>query len=250
MSDSFEEFLFKKLDKYSTHIKEIDKTYVQEGKCADSKNGKPFKPGLCWYNESTALKKLFNFIFGNDWVGAGAGEISYTNLGAILPPDVKSNPKIDLTTLEDFNKSHNFTMGNPVVGEGKKVRQFFNDGNIDEHTIKKLLDFYPAIYGWTNPNTKDSIVSTSYSGDIEKLTSLPNTLNRFAYLEYWTNSECDLVVNEQIKTLDEWIQKNYDVKRHLIKIDNMYSNFNDTSYLITYIVYGKKNNNNPPVGQE
>tara|TARA_B110001454_G_C12709498_1_gene430107 strand:- start:1564 stop:2259 length:696 start_codon:yes stop_codon:yes gene_type:complete len=231
MSD--EEIIFQKFNDYSVKLKQIDKEHVTESKRRKDGDAPAYGPGWGWYKENPSVKEFGNFVFGAG--NCHYDECDYINLGGIPPTKLKQPPKIDI-----FAPSGILNLDKHIGMEYKKLRQFYNNGLIDEYTFKKLVNLTPAIYGWKNPFTGDSTISDSFMGDIERLTILPDSIIKSAFLEYWANSKYDEVTRTYFNMIDEYVCKYYNVKKYEKKLEGMSTNYNDTCYLLAYIVYGRK----------
>jgi len=224
------------LNRYKEELYKLDRVYVGDNRRLDENSGNYYKDGIVFEKEEPSKEKIFNAIYKDDYTVDIEYEVKYSNLWDERPSYISKSPRVDI-----LKSSHMFPCpdGNKTGIEYKKVRQFWENGKVDEHTFKKLFNTF-AVESYMNPHTNKSIASQSLIGDIEKLLLLPDNINKEVVLEYWSDG-MTYTSETQLKMLDVAVNKLYDVEEsHSVKYTESIHPLLKVCDIVVYRINGRK----------
>ena len=208
------------LNEYKQNLNELDSRFTGHNRVLDEKSDEYYKEGIAFLKEVPSKQLILNSLFGNNW----EEEVPYVELGAEADWKLTKNTRLD--ALVDGTKAIEY----------KKIKQFYNNGNLDENQFKKL--FFPyASENYRNPVTGNSIASEGVLGDCEKLCMLPDKYEKYIVLEFHHGLySCDAILN----ALDAQVETHYDVDKNSIIVDNCLHPYNPKCAVVVYKINGKR----------
>lgn len=212
------------LQSYKDNLSQLDSTFTGTNRVLDNRSKKYFEQGIAFLKEVPSKRLIFNKLFGTNW----EEEVSYLKLGAKAEWKLTTSTKVD--ALVNENKAIEY----------KKIKQFYNNGRIDEHQFKKLFNPFAA-ENYRNPITDTSIASEGVLGDCEKLCMLPDEYEKYVVLEYHHGIyDSEAILN----ALDAQVRTHYDVDMDSIIVDSCLHPYNPKCAIVVYKINGKKGTKN------
>ena len=179
------------IEQYPNVLKKLENNYLGENAVLD-KNGIKYSEGITHLDERTSIQVIMNEL-----VSDAQYEVKYKDL-TVLPEYLKVTPKLDVMFDNNYF-------------EYKKVKIMYDRGGLDEYVLKKLVN-PSAAQSYVNPFTKQSVASSSLTGDIEKVSMLcGEECNRYVLLELWGGKP--YTAEPYINMIDSMVNTYYNVER-------------------------------------